>query len=81
MSTYETTKLELERMMDGGHTVADLVGMIAHICEEKAEFVTSGENGMAPDREYASAYMIAARRLTNCCASLSRNVRIKTYRI
>ena len=81
MSTYETTKNQLEAMMDGGHTVGDLVGMLAHICEEKAAFVTSGENGQEPDEAYANAFRVAASRLTKCCASLAGSVWIKRHRI
>lgn len=81
MSTYEHTKNELEAMMDGGHTVADLLGMIAHVCEDKAEFVTSGENGQTPDKPYGKAYMTAAMVLTRACAQLGRKQTIKLHQI
>lgn len=80
MSTYEGTKLELEALLDGGHTVADLLGMLAHICEEKRDWLLSGENGHAPDKPYAAAYHLAANKLTKCCASLEVPA-IKRHRV
>lgn len=81
MSTYDATKLELEKMMDGGHSVADLVGMLAHICEDKADWLVSGENGQAPDKPYAQAYTVAAKALTGCCARLARSRSIRAHRV
>lgn len=81
MSTYDSTKLELEKMMNGGHTVADLLGMIAHICEDKREWLLSGENGHAPDKPYAAAYLRAARVLTGACKLLARSERIRIHQV
>ncbi|MBK1871584.1 hypothetical protein [Taklimakanibacter albus] len=39
MSTRETYKRDLEALLDGGHTVSDILSMLAEVCDDKADHI------------------------------------------
>ena len=55
MSTRETTKMELEAMLDGGHSIADVLSMLAEVCDEKAEHVRTNWQDKVLAREWTRA--------------------------
>lgn len=39
MSTKDRYKLELEQLLDGGHSLSDILEMLAEVCWEKSDYV------------------------------------------
>ncbi|MER8924296.1 hypothetical protein [Mesorhizobium sp. M0859] len=65
MSTRETNKAILESILDGGHTIQDVLLMLADVCHEKADWVRSPESVGLPDERYA-------KRWERCAAKIER---------
>jgi hypothetical protein len=67
MSTKETYKRELEMMLDGGHSISDVLQMLGEACYDKANYVHSN---------YQDALLARAweRRGNALCAQAERSV-------
>lgn len=85
MSTRERYVSELEALLDGGHTIDEVVGMLAEVCELKAEHVAFTSSQFSPhakeDKALAAAWRRGALILTSCCATLARNPRIRAHKL